>query len=229
MKALNPKKLFILITVLIFSISGIKAQVDSIPTSTTTTTTTTTAAPAVQDTDDDYNEQGRFGIRVGGIISKQRFEGGNLNNDPESKFGLDLAILYTIPIGDGVFNLQPELHWMQKGSTISDLNNNEFTTTMNYLEIPLLLRLNFGETVKLFVFGGPSLGFLLNVDSDDDYLESEDFNDTEVGLHLGAGVGFGQLEIDVRYLAGLSDVANSDGDLGEIKNSGFGIGLTLKF
>lgn len=181
-------------------------------------------------TDASYNSEGRFGIRAGGIISKQKFEDGMLDEDPESKFGLDVAILYTLPIGDGFLNLQPELHWMQKGSTIADLNQGEdVTTTMNYLELPLLLRLNFGGSLKLFAFGGPSVGYLLGVDSDDDILKSEDFEDIEFGVHLGAGVGFGSFEVDIRYLAGLSDVADSDGDLGEVKNSAFGAGLTFKF
>ena len=180
--------------------------------------------------DGGYNSESRFGIRAGGVISKQKFDEGMLDEDPQSKFGLDVAVLYTLPIGDGLLNLQPEVHWMQKGSTISDFNNGQdVTTTMNYLEIPLLLRLNFGGSLKLFAFGGPSVGFLLGVKSDDDILKSEDFENTEFGLHLGAGVGFGSFEVDVRYLAGLSDVADSDGNLGEVKNSAFGAGLTFKF
>jgi hypothetical protein len=176
-----------------------------------------------------YNSEGRFGIRLGGIISKQTFDEGNLADDPQSKFGADVAILYTLPIGNGFFSLQPELHWMQKGSTFSDFNNNDITNTMNYLELPILLRFNFGGSLKLFAIGGPSAGYLLGVNSDNDTLEKDDFEDIEFGLHLGAGIGLGSFEIDVRYLAGLSDVANSDGNLGEIKNSGFGAGLAFKF
>lgn len=189
-----------------------------------------TGATTVMAQDSGYNADSRFGIRAGGVISKQKFDEGNLTEDPESKFGLDVAVLYTLPIGDGFFNLQPELHWMQKGSTIADLNNGEdVTTTMNYLELPVLLRFNFGGSLKLFAIGGPSIGYLLGVDSDDDYLKSDDFEDIEYGLHLGAGIGFGSFEFDLRYLAGLSDVANSDGNLGEVKNSAFGGGLTFKF
>ena len=180
--------------------------------------------------DASYNSEGRFGIRGGVVMSKQNFEDGNLDEDIKSKVGADVAILYTLPIGDGFFCLQPELHWMQKGSTLSDFNNgDDVTTTMNYLELPLLLRFNFGGSLKLFAFGGPSAGFLLGVSSDDDVLKKDDFEDIEFGVHLGAGIGFGSFEVDVRYLAGLSDVANSDGNLGEIKNSGFGAGLTFKF
>ena len=54
-----------------------------------------------QDTSSDasYNSEGGFGIRLGGIISKQKFDEGNLAEDPESKFGADIAIMYSLPSG----------------------------------------------------------------------------------------------------------------------------------
>lgn len=180
-------------------------------------------------TDDSYNSVGRFGIRLGGNITQQSFDDGNLAEDPESKFGADIAIMYTLPIGDGFLALQPELHWMQKGSTFSDLNGDDAVTTMNYLELPLLLRVNFGGSLKLFAFGGPSAGYLLGVSSDNDQISKSDFEDIEFGVHVGAGIGFGRFEIDVRYMAGLSDVSAADGNVNDIKNSAFGAGLTYKF
>ncbi len=184
-----------------------------------------------QDTSSDasYNSEGGFGIRLGGIISKQKFDEVNLAEDPESKFGADIAIMYSLPLGDGFLALQPELHWMQKGSTYSDLSGDDAVTTMNYLELPLLLRVNFGGSLKLFAFGGPSAGYLLGVSSDDDVVKKDDFEDIEFGLHIGAGVGFGKFEVDIRYLAGLSDVSAADGNVNDIKNSAFGLGLTYKF
>lgn len=183
-----------------------------------------------QDTSSDaaYNSEGRFGIRAGGVISKQTYDEGNLSDDPESKFGADIAIMYTLPIGDGFLALQPELHWMQKGSTFSDLGD-DLSTTMNYLELPLLLRVNFGGSLKLFAFAGPSAGYLLDVNSDNIAITKDDFEDIEFGLHLGAGIGLGRFEIDVRYMAGLSDVSAADGNVNDIKNSAFGAGLTYKF
>ncbi len=188
--------------------------------------------PALQAQDaqkEGFNSSSRFGIRGGVVISNQNFEEGMLNEDPQSKFGADLAILATLPIGNGFFNIQPELHWMQKGSTISDINGDDITNTMNYLELPVLARFNFGGSLKLFAFAGPSAGYLLSVNSDNDYLKKDDFEDIEFGAHIGAGVGIGTFEVDIRYMAGLSDIADSNGDLGEIKNSSFGAGLTLKF
>jgi hypothetical protein len=239
MKAYNFQRFITLVIVLIFTICGINAQAqstmpsDTTPTSTTTTTTTTTtAAPSAQDVDDDYNEKARFGIRAGGIISKYAFESDDPTDDPESKFGLDLAILVAIPIGDGVFMLQPELHWMQKGYKLEDIQTgDDITSTLNYLELPLLLRLNFGESVKLFAFAGPSVGWLLDgeLNSATESLDaSEILDQTEYNAHLGLGIGLGPVEIDVRYIAGLSDISDAD-NFDEVRNSSFGVGVTLKF
>ena len=188
--------------ILMMSLSGIQAQ----------DATTTT---------DDYNSYARFGIRGGVIIANQTFENGNLDDNAKSKFGADVAVMFNFPIGDGFFMLQPELHWLQKGSVIEDINNDDITNTFNYLELPVLLRFNFGNSVKLFAFGGPKSG--------GDDINRDDFEDLEWGAHLGVGVGLGALEIDVRYMAGLSDISAVDGDLSEVKNSAFGAGVTLKF
>lgn len=209
MKKIFTLKLFVLAVMMMIGCSALQAQ-DSTG-------------------DESYNSVGRFGIRLGGNITKQTYDDGNLAEDPESKFGADVAIMYTLPIGDGFLAIQPELHWMQKGSTFNDLSGDNAVTTMNYLELPLLLRVNFGGSLKLFAFGGPSAGYLLGVNSDEPQITKEDFEDIEFGLHVGAGIGFGRFEVDVRYMAGLSDVSAADGNINDIKNSAFGAGLAYKF
>ena len=197
--------------ILMMAFSGIQAQDSATPST------------------DDYNSYARFGIRGGVIIANQTFENGNLDDNAKSKFGADLGVMFNFPIGDGFFMLQPELHWMQKGSVIEDINNDDITNTFNYLELPVLLRFNFGNSVKLFAFGGPSIGYLLSGKSGDVDIDKDLYEDLEWGAHLGVGVGLGALEIDVRYMAGLSDISEADGNLGEVKNSAFGAGVTLKF
>ncbi len=61
---------------------------------------------------DGFNSHTRFGFRGGGIISSQKYESNTLTEDPESKFGLDLALLVAIPLGGGFFMIQPELHFL---------------------------------------------------------------------------------------------------------------------
>ena len=205
MKKVSMIKLLGLVAMLILSFTNIQAQHKS------------------------KKPESNFGVRAGVVISNQHFNDGTLVQDPESKFGADLALLYTMPIGKGLIALQPELHWLQKGSTYRAINGHDITNTVNYLELPFLLRFNFGSSLKLFAFGGPSAGYLIGVSSDEDAVSKEDYEDIEFGLHVGAGIGLGSFEIDLRYIAGLSDVSADEGTINDVKNSALGIGITWKF
>lgn len=181
---------------------------------------------------DGFNSKTRFGIRGGVLMSKQDFESGSITEDPESKLGGDLAVLVAIPIGGGFFMVQPELHWLQKGYKIEDAATvGDVTSTLNYIELPVLLRLNFGGSIRLFAFAGPSAGYLIGGTYEDDLGEQDptDFlEELEFSGHLGLGVGLGTFELDIRYIAGLTDIAESV-TISEVKNSSFGAGITLKF
>lgn len=247
----NFSRLAVLAIILVFRISAINAQtlsptaVDTMHTAMDSTPVTAPAAvaPAAapapapapkpeKEKKDGFNAHTRFGIRAGGVISKQDYEGGSVTEDPESKFGADLAILAAIPIGGGFFMIQPELHWLQKGYKIEDaVSAGNITTTLNYLELPVLARINFGGSIKLFAFAGPSVGYLLSGTYEDDNgsLDPKDYlSDIEYSAHIGAGVGLGTLEIDIRYMAGLNDISESV-LIRDVKNSSFGVGVTLKF
>jgi hypothetical protein len=234
------KKMMILVKSVLFLLTclismALNAQtLDTVPSK---DTITQQAAPAEQKPEkekaDGFNSKTRFGIRLGGIMSKTDFENSNdPTADPESKIGADLAILCAIPIGGGFFMLQPELHWLQKGYKIEDINTgDDVISTLNYIELPLLLRLNFGGSIKLFGFAGPSIGYLLDgeLNTSSQSLDATEYLDqTEYNAHIGLGVGLGTFEIDVRYIAGLTDISDAE-NLEDVKNSSFGAGITLKF
>jgi hypothetical protein len=181
------------------------------------------------------NAQASIGLRAGVLISKQTFKNGNLDVNPESKFGLDLALITEFPLNPTVA-IAPEFHWLQKGNKIEDLGGGieESAQTFNYLEIPVLLKLTFGEEPGIFVFGGPSFGYLFTAtdkdgDGNNNDIDLEDFNRTEIGAHVGAGLELGPVLIDVRYIAGFTNIANFEADDLEIRNSGFGAGIGFKF
>jgi len=178
--------------------------------------------------------QPKIGIRAGVNISKQDFKQGSLTVEPKSKFGFDLAVVSDIPLGE-VVSFGPELHWMQKGYKIEDIGGpiEELTATFNYLELPLLVKFNFGETAKFFVMGGPSFGYLLDGRTEDndgnkEDLELDDVNRIELGAHLGAGIGVGPLVFDIRYILGISNLAKDIPDT-EIHNTSFGGGVSYMF
>ena len=181
---------------------------------------------------DGFNSKTRFGIRVGGVISKQDYESlnaGLFSDDTEAKAGLDLGIVVTIPVIGGFFAVQPELHWVQKGYKFN-YSGIETTTKLDYFEIPVLARFNFGGSLRVFAFAGPCFGWLLDgsYDPENDLDPTDYLKDTETSGHIGVGVGIGTFEVDLRYMAGLSDVSNAE-EFKDAKNSSYGAGITLKF
>ncbi|HZV69925.1 MAG TPA: porin family protein [Saprospiraceae bacterium] len=166
----------------------------------------------------------RVGIRGGVLFSNQDFKNGSLDQNTKAKLGLDLALVADFPIGE-IVAISPEFHWLQKGAKIKDLTGTiaEITRTLNYLEVPVMLKLRFGTDVGFELFAGPSFGYLL--DGDDD-INLNDYKKIEIGLHAGGGVSIGPLVIDLRYLYGISNI--SDNEI-EIRNNGLGAGVSLMF
>lgn len=182
-----------------------------------------------------YNSraQSKVGIRAGVISSKQDVQNGDVTEDYESKLGADIALVADFPIG--LISISPEFHWLQKGSKIEDLSGpvGEVSRTFNYLEIPLLVKLNFGKTVGFFLLAGPSVGYLLNgtdkdMDGQTNDIDLDFYNRAEFGAHVGGGIGLGPIKIDVRYIFGLTDIFDDSSDI-QITNSSLGAGVTLMF
>lgn len=177
--------------------------------------------------------QGSVGIRAGVIISKQDFKNSSFGEDIKSKLGADIALV--AEFGVGPVAISPELHWMQKGAKITDLHGSvgEVSRTFNYLEIPVLIKLKFGVGVGFFLLAGPSFGYLLDGSDKDNDGKTNDidfdfYKRGEFGGHLGGGVSVGPIKGDIRYMFGLSNIFDDNSEL-EIKNSGFGAGVTLMF
>ena len=179
------------------------------------------------------NAQSTVGIRAGVISSKFDVQNGDIAEDYESKLGADIALVADFPIG--IFSISPEFHWLQKGAKLKDLDGtlNDATRTFNYLEIPLLTKVTFGDEVAFFFMAGPSVGYLLNGTDKDNDGQTNDFDldfykRIEYGLHVGGGVQFGVVRIDLRYIFGLSNVFDDDTEV-EINNTSIGAGLSLIF
>jgi len=143
---------------------------------------------------------------------------------------------------DNFLSIQPEILYSQKGfsSAASGLISYEGDYRLNYLEIPLLAKINFGgEKVRLYVNAGPSIGYLLSgrvngrgsflglvstsIDESIKFTDSPtpldirqlDANRIEAGLNFGGGVGYAflgstALFVDIRYNMGLTDFNNQE-------------------
>ncbi len=155
------------------------------------------------------------------------------DDDDDTKYntGLTLGAGFNFALGE-TFSIQPELLYIQKGSK-EEFGDATLRNRLNFLEIPVLGKVSFGsETVRAYVNAGPSLGYALggrmtaqNEDgetefvkvrfgdekSTDDvfYMPTKYFNRIDLGLQLGAGVGFqvgpGSLLLDARYGLGMSN------------------------
>lgn len=177
--------------------------------------------------------QSTIGIRAGVISSKQDIQNNSFIDEAGSKLGADVAFVADFPIG--ILSISPEFHWLQKGGKIEDLQGSvgEVSRTFNYLEIPLLLKLNFGQKVGFFLLAGPSVGYLLNgtdkdMDGSTTDIDLDFYKRVEYGAHAGAGIGIGPIRVDVRYIFGLNDIFDDAQDI-EVTNSSVGAGVSLMF
>lgn len=136
--------------------------------------------------------------------------------DTESNLGFVAGVGLEIPLTDDrFFAIQPELLYIQKGAK-EDILGEEVKNITNYLELPLLLKVNFGtEQIKAFANAGPSFAYWLGgkfkqgdneVDID---FDDGNYNRLDIGLQFGAGVGIeagpGAVTLEARYGIGLTD------------------------
>lgn len=148
--------------------------------------------------------------------------------DYGSKAGLIIGIAAAIPMGGDRFTLQPELLFHQKGYTskyVEDEISSSYETTLNYLEVPVLARVNFG---KFYAATGTYIGFGVGgkYKGSDTYMghteqhegnvkfgkepdnydgSNEYINTLDLGIQLGAGVKVSVIVIDFRFGLGLND------------------------
>ncbi|OGX83276.1 hypothetical protein BEN47_17535 [Hymenobacter lapidarius] len=197
----------------------------------------------------------RFGLRAGANYSNLS---GNIKNENtyNNKIGFLGGVMVNVPVVENFFSVQPEILYSQKGF---DNKPTEFTTVLgakqkregsvnyNYLDVPVLLKINAGGFI---VEAGPQYSYLLGSNNETkttttpalggapSTTESNDKNDVS-GLNrneLGylAGVGYqaqNGVSLSLRYTGAFSDfVKNEDntyfnGDLKNARHSAFQLSL----
>ena len=103
--------------------------------------------------------EARFGLRAGANISTI-----SKSDDPDfstgSKAGLNAAAFLELPLSPAI-SFQPELQFSQKGFKANGTflsNPYEYKQTTNFIEVPLLLKLNPSKHFGILV--GPQYSFL---------------------------------------------------------------------
>lgn len=160
---------------------------------------------------------------IGGINSSslQIEPSGDFDVEGRTTFGVGLFL--NLQANDFI-GLQVTPMFLQKGANAKiDFDFIDYTEyKADYLEIPILARLNFDAgMLKPYLLAGPSLGFQLNstyIDGDGKEVDiTDETKNLDFSLVLGGGLEielenislFGQLT----YNHGLSNIDNSDGIL----------------
>lgn len=174
--------------------------------------------------------------------------------------GFTAGVGYDIFINDR-FSVVPEINFAQKGMNISEIDypdgyeyklNSEYK--LNYLEVPVLVKMKFGGVTKFYVNAGPSValglggtykfrstfgGLPLNedvtskikfADKPADYDGNNVYIDNRIdaGLQVGAGVLLmGKVSVDVRYCLGLTDIYKEYDSKNKVLQFSVGVPINL--
>jgi hypothetical protein len=173
-----------------------------------------------------------FGAKIGVNFAR-------LNSDQDivdqldTKTGLVAGGFVELGITD-MFSIQPEVLYSQKGGKggVTDITGAfDATAMLDYIEIPILAKFNFGPSggVRPFVFTGPVPAFNTRarfktevggteVTTDID----EDVKGGDFGWVFGGGFKFRGFSVDARYNWGLVNI-DEDENEDSIKNQVFSI------
>ena len=164
----------------------------------------------------------RFGIKAGLNVSTVS------NYNANSKAGFYGDLFATIPVAQD-FSVQPEVLYSGMGAKSKYDSSDKIN--LDYIAVPVMFQYN--ALPNLYLEAGPQFGFLVSAKAKDnngsldikDGLKTFDF-----GLGLGAGYYFTpNIGVNVRYVAGLTDIVKDRIGGDSAKNGAFQVGLAYKF
>lgn len=177
--------------------------------------------------------QSQFGVRAGFNVTtvNQDVDFGEDFKEPwRPGFNIGLASQFRM---SEMFAVAPELLYTQSGYLVEYGTGGERNVRYDYLKLPVMFRLTFGDILKGYINAGPTFGYLLSgnykmegdilgidyevdekisFDSDGDEDWDLDANRFEIGGAIGGGVMLdtegGSFLIDLRYSQGFTNIAN---------------------
>jgi len=165
-----------------------------------------------------------FGIRVGfnfsHLYANYNSPYGGTNGTYNSTPGFQLGFVLDIAASDW-FHIQPGVMYIQKGAeddrSYYGSYYGEAVTTLDYVEIPVLLSLKFSA---LRINAGPYFGICANAP---DYINTN----IDVGFNAGLGFDIGMFYIGGFYEFGFVDVSNRNNFEFYNRTLGFNFGVNL--
>jgi hypothetical protein len=161
-----------------------------------------------------------FGIKGGVNFASLRIQP---DESTDSRTGFHLGMLTHIHLSRA-FALQPELMYSSQGAGFG----NDVKNKLNYVNIPLLVQIMFGEGFRLQT--GPQIGFLASAKSKNNSTEvniEDNLKKTDFSWSVGTGfISNSGLGIDVRYNIGINNISKADND---VQNRVWQVGLFYQF
>ena len=180
-----------------------------------------------------------FGVLLGGVAAKvtevdvSSADFFNGASTIKNRMGFQAGV-YVNRAFNKTFSIQPELHYIQKG-TVFDIGGtnaaDKLTIDLTYAEVPVLLRADFGSSAwRPFVTAGPTFamrigctgsieasGSSLSVDCEefeDNGVKKDPFEKMDIGANVGAGIagtlGGNKVLMQLRYGRGLTSIITDD-------------------
>jgi hypothetical protein len=135
----------------------------------------------------------------------------------------------------GVFAIAPEINFSQRGGNTEGLNVNS-ERGYNFLELPVLFRISFGQLLKGYINAGPTFSYWLGGRADNEDINFSEIDQArrwEIGASLGGGV---QLDtevasflIDLRYTRGFNELRDDLSGNAEFRNQLISVSLITLF
>lgn len=184
----------------------------------------------------------RFGVKAGVNASNLYTED---VDDENMLIGFNIGLFAKVPV-NRFLAIQPELYYTTKGA--ENTYNNTFVNgtaifNVNYIELPLLLVVNFTKNINIHV--GPYAAYLISgkvsnesnasIFDFEDEIDTDDYNKIDAGIAAGVGLDFGAIGLGIRYNYGMANVGKEADYNGTTytfpdgKNSVFSLNLAVGF
>ncbi len=160
----------------------------------------------------DNNVNTEFGVK-GGFNMSNLYDSGDNVDDNNVLYGFNAGVYATLPISDFVA-IEPELLFTTKGAKLeynNALASGDAKFKLNYIELPLLVRVNVTKNFNIHAGGYASYLVSSKVNGNgsfnfDEDIDTDDLNKFDAGLSAGVGVDFNPISIGLRYNYGLTTV-----------------------
>lgn len=154
-----------------------------------------------------------FGAKGGVNFSNFAGDGfASFDEDSNARTAFHLGLVAEVPLSDR-FSIQPEVLYSAQGFDIAQIEDGQDVEyRLDYVTVPVLAK--FYITDGLSLVGGPQFGYLaeseIKSENTETELDSENFNNFDLAVGLGAEYKFNKFFLYGRYNAGLTDIYENE-------------------